>query len=308
MTAAEGHEVYGALCRRLDANWHVLRHCRVAVKGEEHTLQLVIVHREFGIGLIAFRAEAYTFPELAIRLTRAMLRARGFEERFAGFLPIVFIAIDSHDPHAVPTRIARAFAEQPALGIADPSWADWAALTLGRVAAEGRQGLSGSVASEETSDEPPAAVRREALREEVGDDVIDLTLDPASHATETATARRIRRSIPAIALSLIVASVIGACIVGWGPWRIDLRSSSPAVSVAVPPVGAGPATPRPPAAWNVRLLNEENAARYLGLDVETFRRKHDALKAAGFPSPEPVTGGYDRTAIDRWLDTRAGRS
>ena len=57
-----------------------------------------------------------------------------------------------------------------------------------------------------------------------------------------------------------------------------------------------------------RLLSEGRTASYLGLDLESFRTRLAALRSAGFPGPEPITGSYDRAAIDRWLDQRADRN
>jgi hypothetical protein len=44
------------------------------------------------------------------------------------------------------------------------------------------------------------------------------------------------------------------------------------------------------------------AARRLGLTPKAFNDKLPALRAAGFPNPEPVTGNYDLEAIDRYLE------
>ncbi len=56
-----------------------------------------------------------------------------------------------------------------------------------------------------------------------------------------------------------------------------------------------------------RLLSEERAAAYLGLDPAQFRGKLPALLAGGFPAAEPITGNFDKAAIDRWLDRRGGQ-
>ena len=53
-----------------------------------------------------------------------------------------------------------------------------------------------------------------------------------------------------------------------------------------------------------RLMSEEQTARYLSLELATFREKYAALRASGFPAPETITGNYDQAAIDRWLDAQ----
>jgi len=52
-------------------------------------------------------------------------------------------------------------------------------------------------------------------------------------------------------------------------------------------------------------MSEEHTARYLSLDLATFREKYAALRASGFPAPEAITGNYDQAAIDRWLDAQS---
>lgn len=55
-----------------------------------------------------------------------------------------------------------------------------------------------------------------------------------------------------------------------------------------------------------RLVPPVKAARRLHLTLVEFEDKRRALEQIGFPEPCPVTGFYDLTAIDAWLDRRAG--
>ena len=46
------------------------------------------------------------------------------------------------------------------------------------------------------------------------------------------------------------------------------------------------------------------AARRLGLALDTFQAKRDALERRGFPKPDPTTELYDLDAIDAWRRAR----
>lgn len=281
--------LYGALCRRLEASWHVLRHCRIAIKGEEYVLQLVIIHRDFGIGLIALRAEEYTFPELAIRLTRDLLRRHGFHERFEGHLPVVFIAADPKEAHDMPVRIARAFAAERAIEVHDPLWAEWAARLLGRTASEGRQGDAGETAPESPINPEDTPTRRARTRAK----------------SERPAGRLLAIAAAPLLLGGGLAGVVASGFLGIGPWpaggHAETSFAATPIAVALPPVELT-------RDCNGRLLSEARTASYLGLDLESFRTRLAALRSAGFPEPEPITGSYDRAAIDRWLDQRVSRN
>lgn len=55
-----------------------------------------------------------------------------------------------------------------------------------------------------------------------------------------------------------------------------------------------------------RLVPPVKAARRLHLTLIEFDRMRHALEEIGLPEPCPVTGHYDLTAIDVWLDRRVG--
>lgn len=48
----------------------------------------------------------------------------------------------------------------------------------------------------------------------------------------------------------------------------------------------------------------EVAARRLGMTAADFARAVPNLIGRGFPKPDPDTGNFDLTAIDRWCDAR----
>jgi predicted DNA-binding transcriptional regulator AlpA len=51
-----------------------------------------------------------------------------------------------------------------------------------------------------------------------------------------------------------------------------------------------------------RILTAAEAAAYLGRSATWLARHSARLQEAGFPQPLPVVGGYDKMAIDNWLD------
>lgn len=46
------------------------------------------------------------------------------------------------------------------------------------------------------------------------------------------------------------------------------------------------------------------AAKRLGMSVAEFNETLPRLLGRGFPAPDPDTGRFDLTAIDRWCDAR----
>lgn len=55
-----------------------------------------------------------------------------------------------------------------------------------------------------------------------------------------------------------------------------------------------------------RMLPLEKVARWLHLTPDEFRAGLPALRMAGFPEACPVTGHYDRKALEAWQDRRSG--
>jgi hypothetical protein len=54
------------------------------------------------------------------------------------------------------------------------------------------------------------------------------------------------------------------------------------------------------------MLPPEKVARWLHLTLDEFRADLQALRMEGFPTPCPVTGHYDRKALEAWQDRRSG--
>lgn len=55
-----------------------------------------------------------------------------------------------------------------------------------------------------------------------------------------------------------------------------------------------------------RILTVGETASYLGRSLSWLVSHRSELEANGFPKPLPTIGGYDREAIDRWIDSVAG--
>jgi predicted DNA-binding transcriptional regulator AlpA len=70
------------------------------------------------------------------------------------------------------------------------------------------------------------------------------------------------------------------------------------------------------AAWRVtrptivpvvpRVLNAATLCAYLGRSESWFAEHRAELETQGFPTPVSLLGGYDRHAVDLWLDQRSG--
>jgi hypothetical protein len=54
------------------------------------------------------------------------------------------------------------------------------------------------------------------------------------------------------------------------------------------------------------MLPPEKVARWLHLTLNEFRADLPALRLEGFPASCPVTGHYDRKALEAWQDRRSG--
>jgi hypothetical protein len=54
-----------------------------------------------------------------------------------------------------------------------------------------------------------------------------------------------------------------------------------------------------------RVLNVASLCAYLGKSETWFAEHRAELEAQGFPKSVPLLGGYDRHAVDLWLDQRS---
>jgi hypothetical protein len=265
---ANAVKIYGALCRRIPAKWHLLRKCTLNVDGQCHFVQLIILHRDYGIGLIDFRHENYSFPALAIRLARDMLCSRGFDELYPGHLPIVFISARLAEARSLPARIAAEFESNATIGVRDPSWADWAFDALRTQSEEWRRG-SDAYAETEREERSPLA---------------------------PAPMRRWLQAGIAISLTIFLLAASAALVVASMSALVLRRTDVPAVAVTDKP------QPVTPSQDDARLLSEVAVARYIGLDFPDFQARRGELWSEGFPRPLAATGSYDKKAVDRWID------
>jgi hypothetical protein len=64
------------------------------------------------------------------------------------------------------------------------------------------------------------------------------------------------------------------------------------------------AYPRPPIA--PRVLNHTETAAYIGKSATWLVEHRAELESRGFPSRLPLVDGYDKAAIDTWLDLLGG--
>lgn len=52
-------------------------------------------------------------------------------------------------------------------------------------------------------------------------------------------------------------------------------------------------------------LNTATLCAYIGRSPSWLAENRMQLDAEGFPRPDPLLGGYDRCAVDTWLDRRS---
>ena len=55
-----------------------------------------------------------------------------------------------------------------------------------------------------------------------------------------------------------------------------------------------------------RMVPASKAARRLGLTLSEFVQKLPALRGAGLPQANPITGLYDLKAMELWMDRVSG--
>lgn len=105
--------------------WRCLTDARIRAYGEEGPVDLVALHPDRGVALIGFLAEGEeASPEEAREALRTMLRDQGFEQRFAGDLPIVALPLLRAARSQLGAAVERAFAGMPAPTV-PPGWIDW---------------------------------------------------------------------------------------------------------------------------------------------------------------------------------------
>lgn len=63
-----------------------------------------------------------------------------------------------------------------------------------------------------------------------------------------------------------------------------------------------------PAFTDRRVLSKQQSAFYIGKSTSWLDEHAEELYAQGFPRPLGTLGGYDKAAIDRWVDRLGGNT
>lgn len=104
--------------------WRAIPHAIIRARGEEGYIELVALHPQKGVALLAFLAKnEVAEPAAAREAFAAMLGEVEFAQHFPGSLPIVALAL-SAPADDLDRRLERAFAAEPAAAV--PSgWVEW---------------------------------------------------------------------------------------------------------------------------------------------------------------------------------------
>src|SRR5260370_32813042 len=86
-----GERSLGALCR-LEPGWRVFRNRRVAAGGEQYAIHFIILHRDYGLGLIVLAPQEHAAPDTAGPPLRPRPGEGGFRGRFRRVFSTVFRA------------------------------------------------------------------------------------------------------------------------------------------------------------------------------------------------------------------------
>jgi hypothetical protein len=136
---------FGALelgLSELGLDWTVL--AGLVFDGPTHpmTLDFIALHPRRGVALIdAVTASDQTLPPSF----RMLLRSRGFERRFPGYLPIVHFRVHADEAEQLEVRLDQAFAAESVIRVTDGAWIEAMCTLLA---------IPPSVASPDRSSEP----------------------------------------------------------------------------------------------------------------------------------------------------------
>ena len=110
--------------------WRCLPRALLRVGGEEGVLDLVALHPDHGVALIALLEEdEEASPEEASIAFRAMLEEAGFGQRFPGELPVLAWSELREEADNLAASVERRFAALPAASVGE-NWVDWVAERL----------------------------------------------------------------------------------------------------------------------------------------------------------------------------------
>ncbi len=104
--------------------WRAIPHAIVRARGEEGYIDLVALHPQKGVALLAFlEKDEVADPDAAREAFADMLREAEFAQHFPGSLPIVALAL-SAPAEDIDRRLERAFAAERAPAL-PPGWVEW---------------------------------------------------------------------------------------------------------------------------------------------------------------------------------------
>jgi hypothetical protein len=106
--------------------WRSIPHAIVRARGEEGYIDLVALHPQKGVALIAFLEEdEVADPGEARAVFEEMLREMDLAQHFPGLLPVVALTLEEPTDE-LDQRLERAFAAEQAPGL-PPGWVEWLA-------------------------------------------------------------------------------------------------------------------------------------------------------------------------------------
>jgi hypothetical protein len=116
---------------RLDESWSILADLQIGPK-DEIAAEYVVLHPAHGIALIDLASNTRNDP--TDRLRRLLSNSQDFTFRFPGILPVVRLVAEATDAATIADRLEAAFAEAPAITIANRGWVNAASdILIGRV-------------------------------------------------------------------------------------------------------------------------------------------------------------------------------
>ncbi len=137
-TIAVSGEAFGALelaLSELGLDWTVLAGLKFDGPTHLMTLDFIALHPGRGVALI----DAVTASDPAVSDSfRLLLRSRGFERRFPGYLPVVHFRMHAGEAEELEVRLDEGFAAEPAIRIAGGAWVEAMCALLAAPARLGR--------------------------------------------------------------------------------------------------------------------------------------------------------------------------
>jgi len=127
----------------LEQEWVVLGDFCFVARGKEIPVDFIALHPRKGVALIDVATEG---DPVAPRLFRLLLRSRGFEQRFPGYLPIAHLRLRSSEAPQLSAHLEQAFSAESPIGVAADGWIREASRLLTLDPLRGRTGLLAAAA------------------------------------------------------------------------------------------------------------------------------------------------------------------